>query len=95
VAEHIAHGDSFGKCPTTGCGTSYTNVSPILAQTLTNDKLQVKISPNPSVSGIPFTLAVKSRSNEEVKIRVMSMLGQPVYSTKVPLIKRINLEATS
>jgi hypothetical protein len=38
--------------------------------------------PNPSLSGVPFNLLAKGRSNEEVQIRIMNMLGQQVYQTK-------------
>ena len=38
--------------------------------------------PNPSVSGVPFSLLAKGRSNEDVEIRVMNLLGQQVYQTK-------------
>jgi hypothetical protein len=82
VNEHLLHGDSFGACPKNGCGTSYNNSSPVSAQTLGDDKLQVKIMPNPSDRGIPFNLIAKGRNNEEVQITVLNMLGQVVYSTK-------------
>jgi hypothetical protein len=81
VAEHIAHGDSFGACPKIGCGTSYNNSVPAIAQTL-DDKLKVKIMPNPSVRGIPFSLIVKGKANEAIEIRVLNMVGQTVYTAK-------------
>jgi hypothetical protein len=81
VAEHLAHGDALGACPKNGCGNSYYNQSPVLAQTL-GDKLQVKIMPNPTDRGIPFNLTTKGGNNQEVEIRVLSTLGQVVYGTK-------------
>ena len=83
LAEHLAHGDALGICPKNGCGTSYNNSSPVIAETFDPaSKLKVKVLPNPSESGVPYVLTTNGKAGQQVEIRVLNAFGKTVYLTK-------------
>jgi hypothetical protein len=84
VAEHLAHGDFVGKCgtgPSACVAPNQLRTAQSLGDHNTNEKLSVKILPNPSVMGTDFTLTATGKTSQDVQIRVLNMLGKTVYST--------------
>ena len=79
VAEHLAHGDFLGKC-TTSCTPSVSSTTPV--QINADQAFSVKIAPNPSLPGTPFSLIVTSKNDESIVVKVVDMLGKTVYQTK-------------
>jgi hypothetical protein len=65
--------------------TANSKSSKAIAVTLPNQsakKLEVKVSPNPSVSGVDFRLNVSGASDQEIQLRVLNMHGKEVYGVK-------------
>jgi Concanavalin A-like lectin/glucanases superfamily/FG-GAP-like repeat/HYR domain/IPT/TIG domain/Secretion system C-terminal sorting domain len=87
LADHFAHGDFLGNCPSNCVAPNGGNgmITSQTVETNPSDSLQIKTWPNPSENY--FTLQVKGKFNESVIVRVMDINGKQLYINRGPVSK--------
>jgi len=87
VAEHLAHGDAYGTCPTNGTcpqpaitqnGGSSSSAS--IGRLIQPIPFNARIANNPNFGGSEYTLTIEGGSNQNVHVIVTNMYGAKVFS---------------